>query len=367
MEGETGMRVTYFLIILLLTLASISSVEVALGCTGIRLKAEDGTPIQARTLDFGKSLESSLIIIPREQSYTGLTPNGEEEGLRWKSRYGIVGMSLYDYPYVIDGINEAGLAVGGFYLPGYTQYQPFEKDQKFKTLSSIQLPVYLLGTSQTIDDVLTVLKNIRVVSVPLKELENTPPPLHYFVTDATGRSIVIEYVHGELKTYENSLGVIANAPNFDWHLTNLSNYVNLSVLNVPEVKVGGIAFFALGQGSGMHGLPGDFTSPSRFIRAVAISQGVTATKNGPDAVLMAFRILNNFDIPQGVVRDKEGSEMHIDYTQWVSAADLKNKRYYYRTYENPQLHSIELKNIDFLAKQIVRIPFEQSDQIIPIQ
>jgi choloylglycine hydrolase len=66
------------------------------------------------------------------------------------------------------------------------------------------------------------------------------PPCHYFINDASGRCVVLEFVGGELKIHENPLGVITNSPSFDWHVTNLRNYVNLTVNNVPPVDLAGI-------------------------------------------------------------------------------------------------------------------------------
>jgi hypothetical protein len=83
---------------------------------------------------------------------------------------------------------------------------------------------------------------------------------------------VIEPLNKGLKIYDNPLGVVTNAPTFDWHMTNLRNYINLSATNVPAVDMGGITLAQFGQGSGLRGLPGDFTPPSRFVRAVAFSQ-----------------------------------------------------------------------------------------------
>ena len=90
---------------------------------------------------------------------------------------------------------------------------------------------------------------------------------HFIVTDATGQSIVIEFTDGKVKIYNNPLGVLTNAPNFDWHMTNLRNYVNLSQDSIPDKKIEKLDFKPLGAGSGMIGLPGDMTPPSRFIRA----------------------------------------------------------------------------------------------------
>ena len=56
--------------------------------------------------------------------------------------------------------------------------------------------------------------------------------------DASGKSIVIEYVGGKLNVHDDPLGVITNSPTFDWHMTNLRNYVNFSMTNAPPVQAG---------------------------------------------------------------------------------------------------------------------------------
>jgi Linear amide C-N hydrolases, choloylglycine hydrolase family len=125
---------------------------------------------------------------------------------------------------------------------------------------------------------------------------------------------------------------MANSPTFDWHMTNLSNYINLSVLNVPPVQLSGLKLAQFGQGSGLHGLPGDYTSPSRFVRAAVFSQSAIPSDNTRDAVLQAFHILNAFDIPLGAVRASEDGGMIAEYTTWTSAADLKDLTWSFRTY-----------------------------------
>ena len=129
--------------------------------------------------------------------------------------------------------------------------------------------------------------------------------MHFVVHDASGAAVVIEPLGKTLKIYDNPIGVVTNSPTFDWHMTNLRNYVNLTVDNVPPLNLGGIKLAQFGQGSGLRGLPGDFTPPSRFVRAVAFSQSALPSDTAPQAVLEAFHILNNFDIPYGAVRDTQ--------------------------------------------------------------
>jgi choloylglycine hydrolase len=136
--------------------------------------------------------------------------------------------------------------------------------------------------------------------------------------------------------------------------------------NVPPVKLGSVKLEPFGQGSGMLGLPGDFTPPSRFVRAVAFSQSVLPSKTGHDAILEAFHILNQFDIPKGAAREHQKDEhgnVLADYTIWTSASDLKAKRFYFRTYENSQIRMVDLMKMDVKAKDIVKISIKGEEVI----
>ena len=55
------------------------------------------------------------------------------------------------------------------------------------------------------------------------------PPAHLVVHDRTGASAVFEWRDGRMVVFDNPIGVATNGPHLDWHLTNLRNYVNLSV------------------------------------------------------------------------------------------------------------------------------------------
>lgn len=134
-------------------------------------------------------------------------------------------------------------------------------------------------------------------------------------------------------------------------MTNLNNYVNLSALGLPEVEAGGVKFAALGAGSGMIGLPGDFTPPSRFVRAVAFSQTARKTDGGYDTVREAFRILDNFNIPadaaEGAQDGVQSDDLLYSATQVTTASDSENLTYYYHTMYDRTVHKVDLKQIDF--------------------
>jgi len=333
-------------------------------CTGIKLTAEDGTVVHARTLEFGIDLDSDILMIPRGFARTGTTPDGKP-GHTWTTKYASVGANGAGLPILLDGLNEKGLATGTFYFPGSAGYMPYSAGDADKTISQWEVGSYLLENFATVAEVKANLGNITVASAVLKAW-GFAPEAHYVVRDATGESAVIEYVGGKLNVYDAPLGVITNSPTFDWHMTNLRNYLNFSINNAPPVKLGSMTITATGQGSGMLGLPGDFTPPSRFVRAVAFSQSVLPSKNGDDAVLQAFHILNQFDIPKGSARDREkdsNGNIVADYTQWTSVADLKQLRYYFRTYENSQIRMLDLMKMELDASSIVTVSMK-GDEVI---
>jgi choloylglycine hydrolase len=168
-----------------------------------------------------------------------------------------------------------------------------------------------------------------------------------------------------LKVHDAPLGVMTNAPTYDWHMTNLTTYINLSVKDVDSAKVGPITIRAFGSGAGMLGLPGDFTPPSRFVRAVMFSQSAAPNKTADDAVLSVFHILNQFDIPEGSVVNAAIGQPVDEITEWTSVADLKNLRWYFRTREDQSIHMVDLKQaVDSAKGEVATIEMEGTKQPI---
>jgi choloylglycine hydrolase len=322
----------------------------AAACTGIRLKPGDGSVVYGRTLEFGTDLCSNVIVIPRGKSFVGTTRDNQP-GLRWTSHYGAVGANAFGMPALIDGVNEQGLAVGVFYFPGYAKYQTVRSEDVGRALAPWELATFLLVTCADVSQALAAAESIRVDEVVQADF-GFVPPCHFVVHDASGRCAVLEYVDGELRTYDNPLGVVTNSPTFDWHVTNLRNYTNLSVTNVPPIEMVGMSLNGFGQGNGLLGLPGDFTPPSRFVRAVAFSQSAVPVRTARDGVLEAFHILNQFDIPKGAVRGTEQGRQTDEYTLWTSAADLANRRYHFHTYASRQIRMVDLSEVDLDATDV---------------
>jgi choloylglycine hydrolase len=336
-------------------------------CTGIRLIAVDGTVVAARTLEFAIDLQSEVLMVPRGYARTGTTPDGKE-GLKWTAKYASVGSNGVGQPFLFDGLNEKGLASALFYFPTSATYMPYTAADAGRTMAPWELGSWMLENFANVEEVKASIGKVVIPAVVF-EGWGFAPEVHFIVHDASGKSIVIEYVDGKLNVYDNPLGVVTNSPAFDWHMSNLRNYVNFSMTNVPPVKLGSVKLEPFGQGSGMLGLPGDFTPPSRFVRAVAFSQSVLPSKTGRDAVLEAFHILNQFDIPKGAAREREKDEhgnILADYTQWTAASDLTAKRYYFRTYDDSQIRMLDLMKMDIDGKDLATIPMTGDEIIKPL-
>lgn len=319
-------------------------------CTGIRMTAKDGSSVNGRTVEFGTALDMHACIIPRNFAFTGETPRGK--GLRYRSKYAVAGIYCFKDQKVMDGINEKGLTCAAFYFPGYAGYTPVDKKNQSKALSPVEFPNWILTQFATIDEVKTALKSVIIAPTVMSEWGPTPAPFHYIVYDKRGRSLVIEPINGSLMTYENKIGAFTNSPTFDWHLTNLRNFINLTPFNTNSITLRDVKLVPFGEGSGMVGLPGDFTPPSRFVRAAIFSSTATLVQNTEDLVGQTFHILNQFDIPLGAVRQKEKGQVATDSTQLTSVKDPSELRYYYKSFDDQTIKWISLTDFNLNAKSI---------------
>ena len=336
------------------------SAEEANACTGISLPALDGSNVVARTVEWAATpMQCGYMVAPRKTKMQSFTPTGEN-GLKYNAVYGFVGVYTEYEPFVVEGMNETGLSAGLFFFPGYGEYAEYNQDHNDKTLCDMQFVSWVLSQFSSIDEVQAAIKNIELVT-----LSHKIGSVHWRIVQPDGRMVVMEIVGGVPQFYENTLGVITNAPGFKWHMTNLNNYINLAPGSAPDNTIKeGVTLQPLGHGSGMLGLPGDFTSPSRFVRATFFQTTAPALSTGFDAVVQAFHILNNFDIPIGSQHAKADIPKGLpSATQVTTASDQNALRFYYRTAWNSNIRCIDLKNVDFKKVKYTSQPLDN----VPIQ
>ncbi len=331
-------------------------------CTGISLRAADGAHVIARTIEWGGSkLLNDYVVVPRGHKYTSYTPMGQD-GMSFSAKYGFVGVTIMDKNFVVDGINEQGLAAGLFYFPGYGEYPEYESSNNASTIADMQLVSWILSQFTTVEQVRAAIESIKVVSIAGSST------VHWRVADSTGAQIVIEYIDGEAKIYNNEVGVLTNSPSFDWQETNLNNYVNLYPGAATVKEYDGVALKPFGAGSGLLGLPGDMTPPSRFVRAFFLQTSAPERADGAASVLQAFQLLNSFDIPMGLIHNAEyeGQADIPSSTQWTAATDITNAKFYYRTMFNSAIRCIDLTQIDFSKAKFFSSPLDEQE-LTPIE
>ena len=339
-------------------------------CTGLTLKAQDGAIVFGRTLEWGSfDLHSRLVIVPRGHEFKSVTPDGTA-GRRWSATYGAVGLDAVEKDFLVDGMNEKGLSVNVFYHPGYAEYPVYDPADSARTLGSLDVAQYLLTTTASVEEVRKAIADVKVVGV-VEPAIGIAPPIHLIVTEPSGKAIVIEFTKGKVQVYDAPLGVITNSPTYDWHMTNLRNYINLSPVALPTKKIEDLNFAPLGGGSGMIGLPGDFTPPSRFIRAVAFAKTARLTPDGQETMYEVFRILDNFNVPLGAAEGEGANKTKgmRSATIWTTAYDTRNLVMQYHTMNDRRVRQLDMKKIDFAGlNEMVRLPLdkEKSQDILDV-
>ena len=328
---------------LLLSACGFTAHIPANACTGIMLKSKDGATVAARTIEWAESVMNTMyVVVPRNQELQSLTPSGMD-GMRFKTKYGFVGLAVEQKEFMVEGLNEKGLSAGLFYFPNYGEYQPYDAAHKERSLADFQLVSYVLGECSSVDEVKKALEKVRGIGI-----DPRASTVHWRFTEASGRQIVLEIVNQEMHFYENPLGVLTNSPGIEWHWTNLNNYVNLQPGTLPAHNFGPVEGKSFGHGSGLLGLPGDFTPPARFVRATIFQLTAAQQPSAEESVFQAFHILNNFDIPAGTEFPWGKSSADVpSATQFTVASDTHNCMIYYRTMYNSNIRCIDLKAIDF--------------------
>jgi len=361
------------IVIMMLTINFLLSMPVS-ACTSILLKATDGTVIRSRSMEYSVAADYAVVSVPGNVQYNGLFPVSGK-GLKWKGKYGVVGITFEALPgltqMVSDGMNEKGLSCGELYFSESVGYTRYTNENDSRALAPWTFPQWVLSNFATLDEVKKALRSIVITDNEIQKLGLLP--LHYIITDPRGDSIIVEPISGELKVWDNPLGSMTNNPPHDWHMTNLQNYLFLGNKNISSKEFKAIdgrqfAVKGIGSGNGYQSLPGDASSPSRFIRTVFYTQSAIPVNNAADLLNQSIGIMNNFFLVKGfIVEDVSATNPYkYGYSQWEDFCDQTNRVFYYRSYNNPIIRKIDLKRIDFSKQAVKVIPVDYKLHIIDL-
>lgn len=342
--------------LLLLVALLLAYPHASQACTGMRIIAKDGSVAFGRSLEFGFPSKSDIMVVPRGMTWTASAPEGKD-GLQWTNKYAFVGPNAFGLNRPLEGMNEKSLYVAGFWMTtGETDFPKVKPTDYPKAISQLDMCAWVLSNFTTVAEVKKGLSKQKLTGVALEAMHTTPLA-HWYVMDKTGKAIVIESIDGKIQFSDNPVGVVTNAPYFGWHLDNLRNYINLHPANVEQFKLGEYTVRPLGEGTGLLGLPGDMTPPSRFVRAAFFANTAIQPADADGAVTLGMNLIANFSIPRGITSsvDSEGKRGY-DYTQWTTVYDLRRKALYYRTYINQDYKVIYFDKLPLDGKKQHIIP-----------
>ena len=313
-------------------------------CQEIRLKAEDGGVVVGRSNEVHVSVNSHLVVEPAgTQHQAPSLPNCPGDPFTFRNRFKTIsykGMFRGEwFNTTADSINGAELSAAILHFKDNAHYidpPDITGPACGNAIPQTMVALYIAATYETVEQVKKDLESGVFPAVWAGHDLGIVLPFHYNIIDKTGAVLVLEHVKEGVKWYDNTVGVLTNSPPFPWHLDNLRNYPHFQRNDKGRE---GFKYSALGDsyslspqwtGSGLLGLPGDYTSPSRFVKAATLLALAPTPATTNDAIVQVFHLMNAADIPFGIT--ETGPENRSAYTWWIVVKDLRAGCVYYRGY-----------------------------------
>lgn len=326
-------------------------------CTAITYKTQD--TYFGRNLDLELSYGEEVVITPRNYhfAFRHLAP--------LTTHFAIIGMATVapsdgqPYPLYYDAINEHGLGIAGLNFPGNAVYHPVTDGRD--NLAQFELVPWLLGQCRTVAEVKARLKNLNLADTPFSD-QFPPAELHWLIADADS-AIVVESVADGLKIYDNPIGVLTNNPPFPIQSFRLHDYFNLSATEPTNQFAPTLDLQPYCHGLGAHGLPGDLSSGSRFVKAAFTRLNSVSAPDELSSVSQFFHILHSVDQPRGSSRFGTPDDPKYEITIYSSCCNLRTGVYYYTCYDNHQITAVDLHRVDLDGTDLSRYPLITTEQI----
>lgn len=319
-------------------------------CTAISFTTKDH--YFGRNLDLEYSYIETVTITPR--NYPLLFRKKES----LNTHYAMIGIAYVHngYPLYYDATNEMGLSMAGLNFPGNADYKPeiSEKDN----ITPFEFIPWILGQCSTVKDTKVLLDKINLLE---EHYNNKLPlsPLHWMISDRES-SITVESVKDGLKIYENPVGVLTNNPTFDMQLFHLNNYMNLSPQKPENRFSDKVKLTRYSNGMGALGMPGDWSSQSRFVKTAFTKLNSVCGTSEEESVSQFFHILGSVEHQRGCV--DMGNNLY-EITLYSSCCNTDKGIYYYRTYENSQITAVDMFRENLDGEKVITYPLIKEQQI----
>ena len=307
-------------------------------CTAVCYRSNDS--YFGRNLDLHTGYGESVAITPRNYEIKMRC------GIPIRSHYAMIGMAcvVSDFPLYYEATNESGLSMAGLNFPTNAVYHPFAKEGE--NVAPFELIPWVLAQCASVDEAKALLEKTNPINISFSE-QLPLSPLHWMISDKKC-SVAVEPLEGGLKIFDDPFEVLTNNPPFAYHYTNASNYMGLSTGHAISQFEKAIPMKNYSLGMGALGLPGDYSSASRFIRALFVKENSISEHNEKSNVNQFFHIMNSVAMPKGCVRAEEGFE----YTRYTSCCNADRGIYYYTTYDDAEISSINLHGVDLDRSQL---------------
>ena len=319
-------------------------------CTAVTYQTKDF--YFGRNLDLDYHYRETVTVTPR--AFPFHFRNGEA----LNQHYARIGMATVseNYPLYYEATNEKGLSMAGLNFPGNAVYYPY--DQRKENVTPFELIPWVLGQCKDTSEALVRLQRVNIWK---EAFSNELPlsPLHWILADRN-RCLVLEPTTEGLKIHENPTGVLTNNPPFEFHMYNLAQYMNVTPQQPVNRFSDKLELNAFSLGMGGIGLPGDLSSPSRFVKAAFTRLNSVSGDSEEESVSQFFHILGSAAQQRGLTETKPGQ---FEYTLYSSCCNTDKGIYYYTTYENSRVTGVDMHNTDLDGVKLIDYPLVTELQI----
>lgn len=297
-------------------------------CTAISVKQKNH--YFGRNLDYEHTFGEKVTIAPRNYEFHF------RNGISVQTHSAIIGMALehQGYPLYFDATNEEGLCIAGLNFPDYAMYM--HEVEGRDNIPSFELIPWILSQCKTVSEAKKLLLRINITSEAFADAFQ-PTPLHWLIADDK-ETITVEPTKEGMKLYDNSVDVLTNSPPFPMQMLHLSNYMNLSPNEPSNQFAKQIDLQTYSRGMGSIGLPGDFSSMSRFVRACFVKLNSIYETSEHEFVQQFFHLLYSVYQTKGCVKVGDSYEM----TNYSSCCNATKGIYYFTTYYDNAIRAVDM-------------------------
>ena len=318
-------------------------------CTAVTYTS--GAHYFGRNLDLDRAYGERVVIAPRAFPFPFRRVPAAHR------HYALIGMALVadGYPLYYDATNEKGLSMAGLNFPASADYKP--EKEGWDNVAPFEFIPWLLGQCANLIEAREALSRLNLIRLPFSP-QLPLAPLHWLIADPSG-AIVVESLREGLKIHDNPAGVLTNEPPFDYQMFRLNDCMQLTREAPRNTFAQGLDLRPYCLGMGAIGLPGDLSSPSRFVRAAFTRLNAVSGPSEAEGVSQFFHILDSVAQTRGCAR-AEGDRYEI--TVYSSCCNVDRGIYYYTTYENRQITGVDMHREDLDGSALASYPLITQQQ-----